>query len=323
MNIINIPKIRPARPPLTNEEINLDGSLFVANLKLWAKDIEIYNLYNDILDYFIGLYKDFSEHPAFEEIQVDFFKYLRSLGELFVTYIGGEFQLWEIQRKHWIGLKLIAVDCTLISPNPDKNIARFVPDFHGIYTMWGSRPENSWVGWYHIIKNLVILENAFLTNAIQDIKKLEYRNNANNEAIAREEKASMLDPTTPWFETKNPISHRNGDEGLKMQNKVIPVSFSSEAVSNRAYENLVNYRNYKFDLKGMAVPYQMKKQEKNVGETNQDIYNTLNIESITLRNLQLFARKANKLWGLNLSFKQTTDLKEMNLEPEGGQQNEI
>lgn len=278
---------------------------------------QVYKIFLTVQNYFISLFENATNDNLFEKYESLFFKYLWFYGEIVVTNFQGELQFWQIQTKYNNGLKLEYVTARLINENlqvTEKNytkIVKLVPNKNCIYVCWNPQPLPAMVFWWDYCRTFFELEQQFLINTIWDSKRfLKYTNTADKE-ITDKENASFTNRLTPFVETIMPVS-LNG-KGSEIQNIYKQLDMGG-SLSNQSFENLKNYQNYIFNRMGMMVPQELKKERKTTSESTQDIYNTLNIENITLRELKKFATGANKLWGLNLDFKRVTDL--LNVEEE-------
>lgn len=308
-SLLNIPGFRtPYKPNVVNGYVDLLSGDICFNWYVWKRFLQIQN-------YHIGLFENTTDDDAFENVESEFFRVLWLYGEIFVTFFDGEFQFWNIVKKYGKGVKVDELDVQLITENLQPyhqnftNIKRFKNLVHGFYLTWLS-PNSSYpaiVLWWDYVQMFSQLELQFLNNTIWDSKKFIYIQNNNDGDITGMEIASMMDRNTPFIKSVSPTSILGKQS--QVQNLFQRIE-SGESMSQLTFDNLLNYTNYIYNNMGVMSQVNLKKERKTTSESSQDLYNTINIENITLRNLKKFAKFAKK-FGHNLEFKKTTDLAEL------------
>lgn len=295
----------PFKPDITNNYFNLLSGDLSINFKFYKRFIEISN-------YFIGLFENKTDDENFEKVESLFFKWLWIFGELFVTKFNDNYQFWSIVKKECDGIIVKNLECKLIYENynyamPNNlKTAKFENFKDGVYVCWNSaNVYPAIVVWWEYIIQIVELENIFINNCIWDNKKFIYYRNNNDTEIVNEELQSISDSSSPFIKSISPITI-NGKGGLG-QNTFQSFDFG-DSKADKAYNNLQNYINYVFNKMGITAQVNLKKERKTMSESQMDLYNTLNIENITLRELKKFSVNAKKLWGANLDFGRVTDI---------------
>lgn len=302
----------PFSAPYNNNQIELAKNLYVSNLDIFKENAQAYWLYLSIQNYWVGIYK--CENEQFREIELNFFKFCWTLGEIFVTYINNEFQLWEIVKRYKQGLKMIAVDARLVSDNSDSDkdneIYRFANNIHGIYVKWSLTGLSSWFYYWRIINNIAKLEQAFLLSCYSDAKKWYKIVNHTNQTVLNKERDIFLNPKEPFITifqrdiASGGENQRDTDLGAGTGYKEI----KGESKSSALFQNLQNYTQFVFNYSGMAVPMQNRESGKTDNENGADFYNTANLEDIPLRNFKIFTKNAKKLWKIDLFFSKNNQL---------------
>lgn len=300
-----IPLRVPYQPDVISAYIDLLSGDVGFNWSIWKKFLQVQN-------YFVGLFENKTDDEKFEKIESQFFRYLWTFGELFVTFYDDEIQLWSLTKKWSDGIIIKKCECQMITENfqiyqknyTDKVI--FTNGVQGIYVAWNPNVYPAIVWWWDYLARLLQLEKQFLNNTIWDSKKFIYTQNNVDDDITKLETDSLMDRDTPIVKVISPPSMQ-GKASLT-SNIFTQLDFGNSQ-SDQAFDNLLNYQNYVWNMMGMMAQVNLKKERKTTSETQQDLYNTLNIENITLRQLKLFAKKA-KDFGLNLEFDRVTDLKE-------------
>ena len=296
----------PWRPQVTNAYINLLSGNVGWNWEIWRKFLQIQN-------YFIGLFENKTDDEVFEKVESQFFKYLWTFGELFVTCFEGEIQLWSINKKDNDGIHIKKIKAQLITENfqiyqeNKTKIVDFTNGKQGIYVCWNPVVYPAVVLWWDYLSKLAELERQFLNNTIWDSKKFIYTQNNNDSEIVEKELSTLQDRETSFVKVVSPPSMK-GKEGLT--SNLFTQLDTSSSQSPQAFDNLLNYQNYIFNQMGMMAQVSLKKERKTTSESQMDLYNMLNIENITIRQLKLFAKKAKELFGLNLEFDRVTDLQQ-------------
>jgi len=300
----------PFSVPYNNDQIDLAKNLYISNIDIFKENAQAYWLYLSIQNYWVGIYR--CENENFKDIELDFFKFCWTLGEIFVTYINQEFQLWEVIKKYKQGLKTIAVDARLVSDNSDSDneIYRFMNNLHGLYVKWNITGLSSWFYYWRIINNISNLEQAFLLSCYSDSKKWYQIVNHTNKAVLDKEREIFLNPKLPFitiFQRDITVSDKGvieADLGAGTGYKEI----KGESKSSALFQNLQNYTQFVFNYSGMSVPMQNRESGKTDNENGADFYNTSNLEDIPLRNFKIFTNQAKKLWNLDLQFRKNNQL---------------
>lgn len=298
----------PYQPNIINGYIDLLSGDINFNWYVWKRFLQIQN-------YHIGLFENTTDDESFEDVESEFFRVLWLYGEIFITFFEGEFQFWSIVKKTGKGLRIDEVEVQLITENLQPyhlnytDIKKFKNKVHGIYLSWLS-PNSSYpaiVLWWDYIYKMCELEKQYLNNTIWDSKKFVYIQNNNDGEITHLELMSMMDRNTPFIKSVSPTSILGKQSQVQNLFQRMDVGGSMSQIS---FDNLLNYTNYVYNNMGMMSQVNLKKERKTTSESSQDLYNTINIENITLRNLKRFAKFAKK-FGHNLEFKKTTDLAEL------------
>lgn len=313
------------RVPWRSRDVNVYFDLKSGDFDLnWG----VYKKFLMLQSYFVGLFENKTDDEIFEEIETDFFKWLWLNGEIFVTFFNGGLQIWNITKKFTDGCHVKKVECNLITKDLEihhknyTNYTTFENGVNGIYLQWNNVVMPSIVLWWDYLCTIWRLEQQFLKNTIWDSKKFIYTINNDDVHISKMEQDSLSDPFSPFIKNVSPTSII-GKGGI-IQNIFTHLDTGSSK-SDQAYNNLLNYQNYVFNQMGVMSPINNKKERKTMSESSLDVYNTVNIENITLRQLKRFAKKAKKLWGLNLDFERVTnflDIKGDERFREGEEENE-
>lgn len=298
------------RVPYNQRKVDIAAEMFARQYPLarhW------YVNYLEIRNYYIGLFENDTDDESFEEIENQFFQYLWMYGEIAVTRFGKKMQLWMVETKYNVGIETKRVKVRLIQENlpfaysnPNKEIV-LTPDVNCILVKWNPTPMNSIVIWRQFCEDFVNLEMIFLNNCIWDSKRFMHMLNNKDSEIVKREQASFTNIKTPFIELINPPSYNKGN----LQQNMFMEFKMGDSRAQSAYDNLLNYTNYVYNKQGIMVPQSLKKERKTTAESQQDIYNTVNIENITLRELKKFAKKAKDIWNIELDFKKTTDIMEI------------
>lgn len=296
----------PFRPSILSAYVDLKSGDVDFNWEIFRKFLQVQN-------YFIGVYENITEDEKFEKVESEFFRWLWCLGELFITTFNNEIQLWQINKKECDGIHIKKVLCKMITKdlqlyqinNTDE--VEFVNFKQGLYVCWNPVVFPAIVLWWNYLGRICRLEKQFLNNTIWDGKKFIYTMNNQDGEIVNKEIESFSDPDTPFIKNVSPPSMQ-GKSGLS--SNIFTQLDLGVSQSDQAYNNLINYQNYVWNMMGMMSPVNLKKERKTTSEATLDIYNTLNIEYITLRELNKFAKNAKKVLGLDLEFMRTTDIME-------------
>lgn len=293
------------KPDIQNGYLNLLSGSYYFNFNVYKKFLQVSN-------YFIGLFENKNENEEFERVETTFFKWLWTYGELFVTKINNEYQFWCVNKKECDGINVKKVTCQLIyenytytTPNNLKMV-NFVNGVDGVYVTWNrANIYPAVVLWWDYISQIVMLENIFINNTIWDNKKFIYFKNNNDNDIVNEELKEIMNPNTPFIKSISPITI-SGKGGLSQN--VFQTFDVGSSKAKEAYDNLTNYVNYVFNCMGIQAQQNMKKERKTMSESQMDLYNTINIENITLRSLKMFAKDMKKLYGDELDFERVTEI---------------
>lgn len=266
--------------------------------------------FNEIERYFIGLFK-IKTKSKLQDFENEFFQYLVRYGELFVTKINNEIQLWQVHQKYNKGIKVHKVKVSLIEENNkyynqySKQIT-LINNKQGIYVKWKPQPTPLIMEAYDFINDQFNAYKLFINALITDNKKFIYTTNNNDTDTANKELESILDVNKPYIININPLSQNKHH----IQNKITPLEFGHDQ-ANQAFINLTNIRNFWKDILGMVTPTDNKKERKNLSETHSENYNSENTEIMILRNLNNFAKQWNQLYNENLQFEESQELKEI------------
>lgn len=300
-----------SRVPFRGQVLNAFVDLEVGNLYF---NFGVFNKFLQVQNYFLALFEDKGDDDEFKKVENEFFRWLWCLGELFVTFFEGKYQFWMINKKVLDGVNVVEVEAQLLTQNlqlyqvnynQQKKFKNFV---NGIYVCWNPVVFPSIVLWWEYLARLQRLEEQFLSNSIFDMKKFIYTQNNQDSEITNKEIASFIDWKNPFIVNVSPPS-MEGKNNLSAN--IFTEMDRGESLAEEAYNNLINYQNYVWNMMGMLAPVNLKKERKTTSESTMDIYNTLNIENITLKQLKLFAKYAKKLWGKNLIFDRVTDITEV------------
>lgn len=296
----------PWRPQVFNAYVNLKSGDLFFNWEVFRKFLQVQN-------YFVGLFSNITDEEKFKKIESDFYRWLWTLGEMFVTFFDGEIQFWQINRKQSDGLIVRKVWCQLITQNLQlyqQNFTKqqiFTNFIQGIYIVWNPVVLPAIVLWWDYLGRLVTLERQFLNNTKWDSKRWIYTMNNQDDEITKIEIESFSDENTPFIKNVAPSSLKGKSN---FSSNIFTEMEMGESRSDQAYNNLLNYQNYIWNMMGMMSPVNLKKERKTTSEATLDVYNTLNIENITLKQLEIFAKYAKDLGGLNLKFERNTDIME-------------
>lgn len=296
----------PWRPQVLGGYINLKSGDIGFNWEIFKKFLQVQN-------YFIGLYQNTTDEDKFNNIQTEFYRWLWCNGELFITFFNENIQLWSINQKECDGIivkkvkvQLITENLQLYQQNQTQQV-EFTNFIQGIYIVWNPVVIPALVWWWDYLCKIHLLEKQFLNNTKWDSKRWIYTMNNQDEQITTLEIESFSDVETPFIKNVAPMSL--GGKGQFSSNIFTELDMGVSQ-SDQAYNNLINYQNYVWNMMGMMGPVNLKKERKTTSEATLDVYNTLNIEDITLRELKKFEKWAKKLGGLNLKFERTTDIME-------------
>lgn len=315
--------------PITTQSINTTANAFVANLDIFKDNALLYRLYLQIQTYFTGLYNVETVDDEFYEKQISFFKWLWGNGELFIMKLGKSYYFFEVLQKWTIGTDVVKVKIRLVRENENTDYDKSAKEYiafngvHGIYVSWSHEQMTSWFFWWPVLRELSILLKTAYTSALTDQKKFFKQFNHNNELIIQKEQEDLLDPNKPFISVyaKQPNTNINensdGNSEIGQINKYASISKQGESVTNQIWRNIENHFRFYGNLAGFAVPQSLRESGKNGKETYGDYYNTIAIEKVTLTNLEIFARKAKRLWNVDFKFTKTTELKNM---IDGGQE---
>lgn len=272
------------------------------------------HFFNELERYHTGLFRFTNETSYLNHIQNEFFKYLWRYGELFITYINGRVLLWQVHTKWNKGVEVEDLTASLIRENinkyyQDNKIVKFKNKVNGVYLKWEPTIIPAILKYDDYINAQFNLYTIFNNATITDSKKFIYTTNNNSEEIAEQEIQALLDPTKPYVLNINPFAR----EIFEVQNNFTELNTGANSAQG-AYDNLMNMRNLWKDILGVVVPTDNKKERKNLIESVSENYSSENIETIILRNLNNFAKEWNQLTGDSLSFEETTNLTENQLE---------
>lgn len=295
---------------------NIDKGYFDLFFGNYNFNFQIYKKFIQISNYFIGLFENKSENDLFEKIETQFFKWLWIYGEIFVTNFDGKLQIWNVTKKEAEGIHVKKVRCRLIYDNYNYfhenklNELEFTNLKDGYLIYWNEANNyNALLLWWDYLVEICKLEKIFLNNTIWDNKKfIYYQNNTDNDIINMEME-SFTDINTPYIKNVSPISIQ-GKMG-QAQNIITSVD-TGNSKSQEAYNNLQNYVNYVFNAMGMMSQMNLKKERKTMSESQMDVYQAINIENITLRQLKRFSKFAKQMWGMDLDFGRVSDMLEQN-----------
>lgn len=315
----------PFSAPITANSINFVANTYVANLNIFSNNGLQYRLFLEIQKNYTGLYSCETTNEEFLDYENDFYKYLWTLTEMFVTYINGEFQFWEIIKIYNVGLKVMSVDARLISEvdsEESKPIYNFVNNIHGIYVRWGTTRMSAYFQWYPVIEQIATLLVSANCSSDFDAKKFVRIVNHTNLMILEKEKEQLRDPTNPFITVYKKLATYDANGKVEQIEKVTKGTewqeIKSESKTNQLYLNLGNLTSFWYNIIGLAVPQQNRESGKTDIEGTTDVYNTLAIEKVTIRELKKFERQAKKLWNIDLNFKKNIDLEKIYKEVTNG-----
>lgn len=296
------------------QKTDLLWSSFLYNLE--KNDFVFFNLlYNEIINYNLSLFK--AKAPDnFLEIENKLYYYLIKYGEIFITFFDNTFQFWVIKQKFSKGINLEFLEVQLIQENLAKNyypatkIVKFRNLKNGIYLKWEENIVPSFLKYYSYIKLQLDFFKVWKTAAFLDNKKFIYNVNNSSQSISKKEIESILDPEKTFILNIAPFSENNFEPGNLF--KEINTGMSN---SNQAFTNLENLRKLFSDIFGFSVDKNNKKERKNLIESVSENYISENVENIILKNLNVFARQAKKLWNLDIAFEKNIEIiKDNNLD---------
>lgn len=265
------------------------------------------HLFLELQNYFTSLYS-INEESVLKPHENDLLTYLWLYGELYVTYINNQVQLWRIIKKHSYGLELKQVHVMLIQRHiPTNNeyakVVQFKPGINGVYIKWDQVPMNARFKYDDYINDQITAKQIWDNAKVLSQKKIHYKRFNNSEDIITEEINSILDPNTPYILEIDPMATQKAD----IKNALSVVDLDSGG-QQAAFQSLLDTRNFWKDVLGMVVPTDNKKERKNLSETTSENYSSENTENITLRNLNTFAKQWNALTSDNLVFSETNTI---------------
>lgn len=264
-------------------------------------------LFLEIENYFVGSFS-INGDEEFEYINNKFFKYLFQYNELFISRLGGQFQLWRVGDKWNKGIYVDTVQCSLIQENipQDKQmLVKMKNGVQGIYVRWDNSNLTMLQSFGRYVDEQIKFIKAWKTAVMMDNKRFIYLVNNDNQEIAKQEIESMLNPETPFVYNINPMATQSIDKlNLFQEIKM------GESNSQTMYVNIQNLRNLYKDIFGMVGNNYFKKANLTENETLIDNYNQENFSGIIERNLTNFIRDAKKLWGIDLRLNRANELQQ-------------
>lgn len=313
----------PFSVPYTAREINMATNFYVANIDIFNKNQDVYWLYLSVQAYFNGMYESNGDE-SFKDIELDFLKYNWANGEIFVTRINEDYQIWEVVKKYKLGTRVLSVDARLISEdsNSDNQIYSFINNVHGVYTKWSTSGLSSWYFWWRPLQKLAKMLTSFEVSTDFDAKKMFRIFTHTNKLIMAKEKYAMQDPTNPYIDIYQKDEQQTSAEATAKSEevKVMPTIYkeiTADSKSNQIFENIQNYYSFIQRVNGVATPQEFKASRKNSLESSTDIYDTVNKEDITLRQLKKFSREAKKLWNVDIRWEKNFKLEEATEDKKG------
>lgn len=265
------------------------------------------HLFLELQNYFTSLYS-INDESILKTHENDLLTYLWLYGELYVTYINEQVQLWRVIKKHSYGLALKQVHVMLIQRHIPTNhdyakVVQFKPGINGVYIKWDQVPLPARVKYDDYINDQITAKQIWDNAKVLSQKKIHFKRFNNSEDIITEEINSILDPNTPYILEIDPMATQKAD----IKNSLSVVDLDSGG-QQAAFQSLLDTRNFWKDVLGMVVPTDNKKERKNLSETTSENYSSENSENITLRNLNCFAKQWNALTGDNLEFSETNTI---------------
>lgn len=177
-----------------------------------------------------------------------------------------------------------------------------LPDDYLVKFNWGTN-QFRYFDWVLLAKQMIKLEQAFLTNSMFDTKKILRKLNNNNEELNQAELANVLSPNTPFID----VNAANFFNGSDIGNTYTELNLGSSKASS-AINNILDWFNWRANFLGWITTQQQKMERKTFAEGQIDVNNTILLQQLTLTNLKVLSAQILEKWGIALAFELTRPL---------------